>query len=571
MKSPKILSDPRLAALCAAILFFLLHLVIFRPGYAAPLNDDLKMIWIVAGYPGGKPFPFLVYSNVLLGSALMPLYALPTDINWEILFFVLLNFLSVWALLYVVLSQPLPASHRFVAAAIVLACDSYFLLNLTYSTIAGVAAIAGASLALETLRRVRRFCATMLTCGLALILMGSLIRIGMLPLVLSVASPALLLIYRLFDLRKLAASLAIAGVLVGGFYAADRLYLRSNPDWRAYITYNTTRQRLHDTHLLENLHSEIRWVGWSKNDQELFARWFLADAKVYSLGHLKYLVDHVPGYSLDPRSVAAEFGASLIGISSLPYVLMLLAIWLWALAHGQLRRAALPLAALLPVFLIDNLYLAWAWKIADHIVLSSLAATAIFSVLVLGWIYSEAPASPVPSPAPLRRAARYASLLLLVSAVGLVLYQAVVSSDLHAKEQAGYRNILSDLRSLQEEGKLPPDALIVAVTHGIPLEWSDPFTMEFPSVKYLDMGWFTWAPAYDRVLEQYGIQSLPDALYQKENVYLLTRPSFTDFLARYYQEHEGRSVSFQSFYVMPNEYNLGGYDDVRLYRVSSAN
>jgi hypothetical protein len=92
-------------------------------------------------------------------------------------------------------------------------------------------------------------------------------------------------------------------------------------------------------------------------------------------------------------------------------------------------------------------------------------------------------------------------------------------------------------------------------------------TLEFPSMQYMDMGWITFSPAYDRVLEKFDIQFLPDALYEKNNVYLMGRSNFTTLLNQYYQEHENISVSFQIIYNMPNTHGFDGYDDIHLYKV----
>ena len=96
------------ASLLLAIIFFGIILGWLHPGYY--IIDDPKIIATASGYIGGKPLPFLVYSNVLLGMILAPLYSLGTNINWEIWLFICINFISVWSLLYAILSAPL-ATH----------------------------------------------------------------------------------------------------------------------------------------------------------------------------------------------------------------------------------------------------------------------------------------------------------------------------------------------------------------------------------------------------------------------------------------------------------------------------
>ena len=106
-----ILSIPWLASLLCAIAFFILYLFVFRPGYQ--VDDDITMIQLASGYLGGTPVPFMVFSNVILGFILNLLYRLPSNLNWEILLFFGINFLSVWCLVYIVFSLPLKSAYKF--------------------------------------------------------------------------------------------------------------------------------------------------------------------------------------------------------------------------------------------------------------------------------------------------------------------------------------------------------------------------------------------------------------------------------------------------------------------------
>src|ERR1700690_493898 len=120
------ISTPWLASLLCVIVFFVLYLFVFRPGYQ--VDDDITMIQIVSGYLGGVPVPFMVFSNVLLGFVLNLLYRLPTNLNWEIWLFFAIHFLSTWSLVYIVFSLPLKPAHKFFSILTILLSDSLFLL-----------------------------------------------------------------------------------------------------------------------------------------------------------------------------------------------------------------------------------------------------------------------------------------------------------------------------------------------------------------------------------------------------------------------------------------------------------
>ncbi|OHB67776.1 MAG: hypothetical protein A2Y76_06170 [Planctomycetes bacterium RBG_13_60_9] len=140
----------------------------------------------------------------------------------------------------------------------------------------------------------------------------------------------------------------------------------------------------------------------------------------------------------------------------------------------------------------------------------------------------------------------------------------------NVSRQADYHRIRSALEQLQDEGRVAENALIVSPAHGLPYEWANPLRLDLPSPAYLDMGWSTFSPSYYRALASNGIASLPDALLENDDVYLMTESSFIPFLARYYEERSGKRTRFETIYSMPNPGQVPGYDDVRLYKIGLA-
>jgi len=563
---PKI-STPKWVSFFCTLAFFMIFLFLFHPGYG--INDDLKMIWLVVGYPGSNPVPFLVHSNVLIGLILTPLYALHTMINWEILVFVAINFLSVWAFLYIFLSHASPFRQKLFGVMIILACDAYFILNITFTTIAAFACLSGICLILATSRSSTTLQKGYIASGTLLILIGSLIRLEVLLIGLSIVLPAAIITRGMFNFKNLVIALIAPCLFVLAGYAFNRVYLHFSPEWNAYNIYDNTRVLIHDTHRLENMHSEIRFIGWSSNDQELFARWFFPDQRTYSLGHLQYLVNNVSGASNDLNGPALAFYDLLISPGLIPYLLIFFSICLWMQFRGLTKKASLPLLAMLATCLAVNLYLAWAWKLADRTIYSSVVAAVVSGMLFVTW-HDESGAKWVPHPVQktgIPRLTFYCSVLIWMVALGLILNQAFLTSRNNIIKQTAYQHILTDLKALQTNGIISQNSLIISPGHGLPLEWPNPFILESPSIQYLDTAWITFSPSYEQVLQQFGIQSLTDALYQKNNIYLMTRSAFTVFLGRYYQEHENISVVFKTIYIMPNSFNFPGYDDVRIYKV----
>ena len=119
------------AAAIAGVFFLILYLV-FSPGYW--INDDLKAIWALVGYPlGTGPIPFFIHSNVILGFALDALYGLPTQLNWAMILYAIINALSVWMLLYLMLGANVSAGAKLLGATILLGVLGIPTIRLTYT------------------------------------------------------------------------------------------------------------------------------------------------------------------------------------------------------------------------------------------------------------------------------------------------------------------------------------------------------------------------------------------------------------------------------------------------------
>jgi hypothetical protein len=559
--------DPNWVSFLSTSIFFFIYLFIFHPGYG--INDDPKIISLFAGYPGGNPAPYFVNSNILIGLILKPFYGLHTSINWEILLFFAVNFLSMWGLLQIILSGSTSRRQQIVSGLVALACDAYFVLNITYTNIASFACLSGICLFFATFRSTTDLNKMTIACGTALIFISSLIRFETLPLILSMALPGVIVSRGYFKIKKLALGLIIPCVFVSGGYLFNRAYLHFLPDWHQYDIYNKTRVLIDDTHRFENMHTEIRFIGWSSNDQELFAHWFYPDQRIYSLGHLQYLVQNISGITNNKIEAAKSFAYRLITPGLSPYMVVILALGLWLLSSGFFKKAWLPLLAIFSICLAENLYLAWAWKIADRTIYSTVAAAVILGIVFMNW-FSDGNSNGFSTKGwkpGIQRFLLYASALFAILSIGLFLNQSIQTTELNLNKKTAYKNILTDLDGLKIAGAIPPNSLIISPAHGLPLEWSNPFTLNFPNTDYLDTGWITFSPFYEHILQDFDIQSLPDALYKNNNIYLMTKSTFTVFLGRYYQEHENITVTFQPIYSMPNEFNIPGYDDIRLYKV----
>jgi hypothetical protein len=564
-----------LVSLGCTTIFVSIYLFVLQPGYA--VNDDISMISLVSGYLGGAPVPFMVFSNVILGFLLKQLYTLPSRLNWEILIFVGLNFLSVWALAYIFTFQRLDRLHRIAAILLILASDSLILISLTFTTIAAFAAIAGFCLvymgAFIKVAPKRRW----LFFGAFLIVTASLIRIESVLLVFLVIVTPTLLLFRYLYLKRLLITVGITGLVVLGGFMFDRAFVSNSPDWNSYYQYNQTRSLLQDTprYHLENIGNMFRNIGWNGNDYRMFVDWFFPDPQLYSISNLRYLVEHVPGTERSLLSAAISYfypQPIFDSADAFPFFLIIAAAWLAVLLYPFTRPAVLPLLGLLASFLLLVIYLIWTEKVPPHVWYSFLATVSVMSLCILAWTKADESETGHP-PTTQKRVLRGRSFLLaalVIVAAALSLYRASAITQDNLYKQAAYQRVLSDLDSLQAQGKILPNALIVSPASGIPLDWSNPLVLDLPRIQYFELGWLTFSPAYYEVLNQHRIQTLPAGLYQQDGVYLLARPGVRDGILQFIRDHSGLAVQVATIYsIKISGPNIADSSNIQIYKLNS--
>ncbi|HSR19535.1 MAG TPA: hypothetical protein VLL49_01355, partial [Anaerolineales bacterium] len=368
-----------MVALIATVVFFVVFLGVLHPGYA--INDDIKIIAIAAGYPDVAASPFLIFSNVLLGFLLVPLYKLPTAINWEIALFLTVDMIAAWTLLYFVVSASTPRFYRVMGMVLLLACLSYYPLQITFTSTAALACFTGLFAVLAGASAPKEPSRAIMALGSALIFVGSLIRLQALALAVPPVLAGALVLSRAIRIRPAIFALGCAGILVFGGYAVDRLYVRAHPKWNSVYRYQRTAAAIHDSHRLENLGLEIRRISWSNNDQELFARWWYPDPRTFSVERLQYLVKHVSGISNSPMLVWDAF-ITRIAASRAGWALIFPASsWLLMLALSTSTNARWAIPLITTTALAENLALMWLYKNPDYVLFSSMSNAAILAIL----------------------------------------------------------------------------------------------------------------------------------------------------------------------------------------------
>jgi hypothetical protein len=235
---------------------------------------------------------------------------------------------------------------------------------------------------------------------------------------------------------------------------------------------------------------------------------------------------------------------------------------LGAVIYPSQRKAVWPLAALLLTFLILIIYLIWTEKVPIHVWDSFLATLSVFGLFILLWTELNTVRS-----LPERKSLAFVVPILLCIASLFALYYAIITTKLNVARQTAYQSELSDLKTLQAQGKIQSKALIISPALGIPLVWSNPMFLDLPSVQYLELGWLTFSPSYYSAPHEFNVQSLPAGFYQNDNVYLMLKSNLRDNVVEFVADHMGVAVVPQLIYSSPTYDFDPTYNIVKVYKL----
>ena len=563
--------NPFVTSLAIAIIFFIVVFVFFYPAYGS--YDDTSLVSLLNGYFDGQIQPLLVYSNVLLGLLLVPAVRLFPSINWLIIFEITVQFFSLWSLIFISLVIPNKHYLKWAGILALLLFELYFLTSITYTTTAAFASIAGICLIVAAIRWSLKSVHLSLACGSILILTASLIRLEPVLLIIGVASPLILLILISCNWRKWLPIGLITATLLGSAFLFDHFYYLNYPGWNQYRAYNNIRMSIHDTPRFQNIVSNtsaLEEIQWSQNDVWLFQNWFFPDEQVYSYNNLKYLSEATPVQRGNLSTILTFFQERLFSPLVVPYFIIFLTIWSVVLFQAQRNITKFCAWGLLIVFFSVNLYMCWVMKLPYRILIPTLAATTIFSAFIPDWYIRSTFELSKDENNNHRFIIIFLSVFMALSMFS-VLFETVSSSIENRLRRNVYHQICSDVAALQTKGVISDRSVFISNGVGIPWEWSDPLIIDFPtSYQYLVANWLAFSPPYQTVQNEYGLQSIFDALYKKPNVYLVTRPDLIAHITQFIKEKRGVNVTAIDLYTLPTDGLDENYTDTHIYKLVPA-
>lgn len=532
---------PWVVAVLAAVALALITPLVFTLRYAS--NDDVGMRLIAEGrfVPDGKPLPFLLYINTLLGYPLAWAYTMVPSAPWYDLLMGATIVVSAAALFFT-WGDAKPWSFLFgLFFLLPIFVSQQFTQTGMTSAAAGIILIARAAFEPHP-KGARR---TQLWFGCALFVWGGLIRIdGAALIAITAAGFALPFLFasrkdRAARQRLLSATVfAVAGaILLSLCFAFNLATYARDPGWHEFPEYNWVRAEL-----TEFLPGQVQAddfaglrdrTGWSANDFSMLRQWFFTDPELFNLSKLQQAVAVL-------HSGQGSFGASL-------------KIKLWQAVKSVLRFGAQNIGAFLMIaaftfgqggrgrtpylYLLCSTGVLLLTVFAVSITLKELPYRVYWPLLILetGFLTLATGRWGQVSRSRLTLAAFVCAAAIGAYALGLQLGYC-------SSMQRQFAAASEDVNELVNRHK----DLYVLHAGNFPYQsiWR-PFHQEERRFSFLPLGTAQQTPPTQDFLRKTGRLNLPLSICSEPGIVLVTSPSFLPVISKFVLEHNGRQVEFE--------------------------
>ena len=563
---------PEFLSLIITVVFFFVFLIFITPGYDA--NDDITMITIMSGYLTSHPIEYPVHSNVIIGKLFSSLFLICNDVNWVVLFYILVNFFSTWTLVLCILKMKSNRTLKVIFLTFLLLFVSYFLTSITFTTVAAVSSLAGICLILSCLREYSKKCFPLILIGILHILIGGLIRLQSIFLVIAVFTPFLLVnVTKFFTIKALGTFFATLAILIG-FYLYNSFYVHSNPEWSEYYQYNQARTQLQDRTGIYNITDNsivLDSVTWSSNDLYLFEHTIYLDKHIYSSQNYQTLIDQISKWQ-QPIDITYQKVIKAFSVNPTKDFLKLsLVAWFILILSTNNKGSLYSSLTYVCTLLFIIFVLAWGFKIPNRVIIPLLMSITILFFVTLEWYHTDNPNRNLTYSSLF--AIKAFSLLLLITlstTIWSVISRPYQQSKSNNSNQLLYSQIQNDLSELVTNGSVSKNALLLSSGIGYPFVYMDIYHLDFPPIKTLTLGWNSFSPYYNTVLNQYGFTQISDALIENDQIYLIVKVREIPSIKLFYKEHYGKTIDAQIIYIIgkPDLTNVKD-GDIAIYKFTN--
>ena len=532
-------------AFLATIIVLAIYLIgIFKIGIYYEVNDDAAMAYIASGAygPGGE---HLIFTNIFIGYFLKALFLITHAVNWYALFYIVLEMICCTILLTILMNSMGKVKGTIVFAVFFFVFGFNLMLSLQFTEVSAILLITGLVL---IARHLGTF-GPSVWCGIALTLLGSMIRFDNFYAIGGLASCVLLWRFYYLDKKKYAVcSMLILLISAFALQEINLLCYENDAEWNSYMEYNEVRSSISDFQILRNSNSQLlEPLGNSVNDLCVLENWDFDDPNVFPTEKLKVISNLLPpGHGTIKDSLKNTLESPFYSPDYFYKIVVVLSIFGVCLLFCD-KKCWLPVIGTIVILLAEFTYLHYLGRFIHRVFWGIDLAAAVFIFMCL-------------RTKPKYRTAVLGMILLISVPIILGYYPTIERTVQDAYHVSSWRTRSSyDAMSADKEHLYIFD--VVPSNEFFSMDVWDVKPENYLSNMLACGGWTSETPFKIEALEQYGYHSVYEALASKDSqVILCDIDSRLEMKEKFIREHYGVDGKFELIYelegVKQNLYQL---------------
>jgi hypothetical protein len=355
------------------------------------------------------------------------------------------------------------------------------------------------------------------------------------------------------------------GVLASAFATAtvcwnfNNAYYNADAGWRSFYEYNKVRVKFNDEAWVRYSPETsylFRDVNWSENDFEMLSAWFFDDEQRYSLEAMRYVLDEYPWQKsrVSGEMFVESIGAVFLDRESLA-IFLVLPLLVYCLKPRGVNYAVVGLALAMVCGLIGYLIL-FSKTPPSRVYVPTLAfPLAVAACLAHGgkflpprrfrmWLRMV-----LSRAAGWQRTVRLPLTMYVAAAVVAMMWVGVAKGTYHqyrrGRERMKASNQLYDVLATVDASD---EKLFVCWAATFPYEALRPFDnlQSISDLHLLVLGWPQKTPLHRRMKERFDLGDLAEAIYRRNDLYLIAHPYYLGLYEEYVREHYDAELQYET-------------------------
>ncbi|NQV05662.1 DUF2029 domain-containing protein [bacterium] len=497
-------------------------------------NDDISMMFIANGSWFGEPQAHLVFTNPIIGQAVASLYGWIPAIPWYPVYLFALSCITLFVLVWLVLTDR--REHfgwRLLSlSAVVAVFETWLWMNVQFTSVA--IALGGAGVVLyAAMAGSERIPVWVIAGAGTMIGVASLVRWRSFQAVVILAIPIIVLMVRAIPWKRQAwfAGAALAVVVLG--IAFQSIYYAGDDEWNDFFAFNEVRGTLHNSTRLNVAAGDpdvLTAVGWSRNDLNMFKRFFYVDNDVYNTDTLTTFREQTGAPTRSPLKV---FGMAS-GLEGITRMALLVALGFWGWVRGRRKgRLVIPVVILWFAFVAVGLVV--FARLPYRVAVPLLAMLAFFLMIRPKPVVGDD--RDMPNPHWMEATARMLLAATAIGGIGIGLAVTINASGHNDAVNNRFFEVTDEL------GEFDPEGVFVSVAGSVGTSAVSPEAGRGIGATIVPLGWHQQSPMFDERLSDLGIDDLYLSIANDPGTYVVLNRNAAelDYIPRYLDEHYGLS------------------------------